>query len=154
MGDDGIGVRVVEKLKKRRLPENVDVMDGATLSFQLLNFFDEYDKIIIVDAVSFGKKPGKVYRFKLEELLEFKTGNVASVHDFDVFSVVKMVKTFSEVPEIVIFGVEAEYIGEGIGLSEAVAKAVPKVIKKILREVTLSRGRIRTLRRRQFPPAK
>ncbi len=156
MGDDGLGVRVVEELKKRRLPKNVDVVDGGTLSFQLLNFFDEYDKIIIVDAVSFGKKPGRVYRFRLEDILKFMDRRIASIHDFDVFSVVGIVRNFSDVPEVVVIGVEVQSIREGIGLSDAVETSIPKVVKKIMKEIgtTPSRGRTGRLRRRRFRAAR
>lgn len=156
MGDDGVGVRVVEELRKRRLPENVDVIDAGTLSFQLLNFFDEYERIIVVDAVNFGKKPGRIYRFGLEQLMKLKDDRITSIHDFDVFSVIGIIRNFSDVPEVVVIGVEVQSVRESIGLSDTVEASLHRVVKKIMREIriTLSKGKTGKLRKRRFRVAK
>ncbi|MFP3946925.1 MAG: hydrogenase maturation protease, partial [Archaeoglobaceae archaeon] len=63
LGDEGVGVRIVEELRKSDLPENVEVHDGATSGIALLNFLVDKDKVIIVDAVKGGEEPGTVYQF-------------------------------------------------------------------------------------------
>ncbi|WP_290901659.1 hydrogenase maturation protease, partial [Ferroglobus sp.] len=69
-GDDAIGIEIVKRLKKLKLPREVDVVEGGTLSFQLINFFDNYDKIVVVDAVKSGKKPGSVVRIEMKDFIE------------------------------------------------------------------------------------
>ena len=58
MGDEGVGVRVVEAIDPLSLPQGVDIVEGGTGGFQLLGLFDQYDRMIIVDASLDGKPPG------------------------------------------------------------------------------------------------
>ncbi len=44
MGDDGIGIHVVESLRKQKLPENVQVFDAETRAFDVLEYMDGSDK--------------------------------------------------------------------------------------------------------------
>ncbi len=151
MGDDGVGVRVVEELMKRRLPSNVDVLEGGTASFQLANFFTSYDAVIVVDAVRFGKKPGRIYRLSLDEAARRKA---TSIHDIDVFTAAKVLGSVFKLPPIIVVGVEVKEVREGCGLSPEVAIAVKKVVKKIRRFLTPSAGRRGRIRRRQVRPAR
>jgi hydrogenase maturation protease len=61
-GDDAFGVEVAHKLSQRPLPETVRVIDfgirGLDLMFALL---EDYDTLILVDAVRKGGSPGTLY---------------------------------------------------------------------------------------------
>ena len=50
MGDEGLGVHAAVRLQKENLPDRVDVVDGGTGGFHLLEYFETYDNIILVDA--------------------------------------------------------------------------------------------------------
>jgi hydrogenase maturation protease len=60
--DDGFGVAVAEELERRRLPDDVDLIEtgigGMTVVQQLM---DGYEALIIVDAVERGARPGTVW---------------------------------------------------------------------------------------------
>src|SRR6267378_249970 len=62
LGDDGFGVDVARRLARAPMPENVTVADygirGVHLAYQLL---DEFELVVIVDAVSRGGMPGTLY---------------------------------------------------------------------------------------------
>ena len=150
MGDDGVGVKVVEELRKVKLPCSVDILDGSTLSFQLINFFNEYGRIIIIDAVDFGKRPGRVFKLKIDDVLKKKDINVISSHDFDVFNLIKILKTVEDLPKITFIGIQVGKIEEGIKLSNEVVSAIPKVVKKILKGITPLVSRTERIRRRSY----
>jgi hydrogenase maturation protease len=135
--DEGIGVRVVEKLREIGLPENVEIHDGATLGLSLLNLLSGCKKAIIVDAVLGGGKPGDIYRFKLKDVLNInEKGNLLSMHDIDFVTAFRMGAEFLNLPDdIVVVGIEPATFEEGLELSEEVEKAVPEVIKLILEEI-------------------
>jgi len=42
MGDEGIGVHVMQEMAKINLPDYVDILDGGTGGFLLLNCFEAY----------------------------------------------------------------------------------------------------------------
>ena len=52
LGDDGIGVRVVEKIKEeiKNISEDIDVIIGETDYLYCLNQIDEDDTIVIIDS--------------------------------------------------------------------------------------------------------
>ncbi len=62
LGDDGFGVEVAQRLQRRRYPEGVQVVDfgirGLDLAYTLL---EEYDTLVLVDAVPRGGQPGTLY---------------------------------------------------------------------------------------------
>jgi Ni,Fe-hydrogenase maturation factor len=68
MGDDGIGVRVVEELKGRELPSGVALADGGTTGLALVGLMEEYQRVIAVDAADMGQPPGCVRKFAPSEV--------------------------------------------------------------------------------------
>ena len=44
MGDEGVGVHIVQKMEKMDLPDYVEVLDGGTGGFFLMNVFDPKNK--------------------------------------------------------------------------------------------------------------
>ncbi|AGK62201.1 hydrogenase maturation protease [Archaeoglobus sulfaticallidus PM70-1] len=134
--DEGVGVRVVEELRKLELPDYVEVYDGATLGIALLNLLSDSDKAVIVDAVFGGGKPGDIYRFSLYEILDTPLKNLISAHDIDFVTAFKMGKDLLNLPQnIVVVGIEPKTIEEGMELSDEVKKAIPKAIEIILEEI-------------------
>jgi len=146
MGDDGVGIKVVRELMSRRLPKGVDIIEGGTLSFQLVNFFTEYDLVIIIDAVNFGGKPGRIYKMMLADIPERRVG---SIHDLDVFTAYKILKMRFDLPPIIIIGVEVKRVQEFTELSPELLLATKKVVKKILKLITPSSGRRGRIRKRR-----
>ena len=134
LGDEGVGVRIIEELKKLELPEGVEVHDGATSGIAILNFLEGVDRAIIVDAVKGGGEPGTVYRFKIEEALE--NNEMISLHDIDFTLAYRVTRDIIDLPEdIVVIGVEPEKIENSLELSEKVSNAIPEVLNKILEEL-------------------
>ena len=137
--DEGVGVRVLEELKKLKLPENVDLFDGATLGLSILNFLENYDKVIVVDAVKGGKEPGTIYKFNLYDYIDDFSFplSLSSMHDFDFIYVIKKIgRDFYKLPEeIVVVGVEPEKVEAGLELTEKIRNTIPKVVETILEEI-------------------
>ncbi|NYT18825.1 MAG: hydrogenase maturation protease, partial [Methanosarcinales archaeon] len=66
MGDDGVGVRVVEALKKMEcgILEGADILDAGVCGLDILNLLEGVDKVIIVDSMvgSGSAKKGSILR--------------------------------------------------------------------------------------------
>ena len=50
MGDEAIGIHVARYLEQNFSWENVDVVDGGTGGFHLLDYFKRYPTVILIDA--------------------------------------------------------------------------------------------------------
>ncbi|MBO8181857.1 MAG: hydrogenase maturation protease [Archaeoglobus sp.] len=137
--DEGVGVRVAEELKNLDLPEDVEVIDGGTLGLSLLNFFESYEKVVIIDAVKGGKKPGTIYKFDLTEYLDNISYpfSLSSMHDIDfVYTMKQIGREFYKLPEkMIVIGIEPEEVEAGLELSDRLKKKIPEVVKLVLEEI-------------------
>ena len=136
LGDEGIGVRVVEELKGLDLPDGVAVVEGGTAGLGLVGLMEGYRRVIIVDAAEMGRPPGRVVRFTPSEA-RFKTvESLLSPHQIGLGEVLTLAKTLEIAPaEVVIIGVQPVRIEEGAGLSPEVEGAIPQIIRMVLDEL-------------------
>ncbi|HIE44370.1 MAG TPA: hydrogenase maturation protease [Candidatus Omnitrophica bacterium] len=133
--DEGIGSWVVQELKKRELPANVEVIDGGTLSLDVLLDGRDIQRLIIVDALKGGGDPGTVYRVPWRELLTAKTQPL-SLHQFDLLHILWLIKQMKiKCRDITIIGVEPREVEWGMGLSEDIQKKLPEIVGIVLKEV-------------------
>jgi len=135
--DEGIGCHVVHALEEISLPD-VQIMDGGTCP-DVVQFLEDTDKLVIVDAVRGGGMPGQIYRFHLEDVtLEQKP--FLSLHDMSLVDNLMLMKLRHSVGETVIIGVEPGEIGWGLELSPELQGKMPQIIDAILAELNYSKG--------------
>ncbi|MEJ5360841.1 MAG: HyaD/HybD family hydrogenase maturation endopeptidase [Spirochaetota bacterium] len=135
--DDGIGVHVVQYMQKNnvKLPDNVELLDGGTVGFNLIPYMIDFDKLIIVDALKVQDRPGSIYRFDGKHL-KAKTPNV-SLHEMGIAEVLKVLRVQGYSPEVEVIGIVPEDVASlDITLSPLVAESIPKVVDLILDSVT------------------
>jgi hydrogenase maturation protease len=131
MGDEGVGVHLIQALSELELPDNLEILDGGTGGFLLLNCFDSYDTIVFVDATMDAKEEGTISLIRPKFAADYPS--TLSVHDVGLKDMIEAVYLMENVPEIYLFTVSIDRIDPmSIGLSDKVKKAVPKLIVKIL----------------------
>ena len=136
MGDEGIGVRAVEELKRERLPEEVQLFDGGTAFHALVDELIEFDKLIIVDAVMGGEPPGTIYRLEFKELEGMSADMTLSLHDVGVMETLILEKLTRRIPEEIVFiGIEPERIEFSMELSPTMREKLPDLVEKVLDEI-------------------
>ena len=135
LGDEGVGVRVAEQLLTHSLPDEIEVIDGGTAGYELINFFEGKEKVIIVDAVKTNDTPGSVYKLDLSLVQEDETVQL-SLHQIGLKNVFKMASLMDLNPEVTLVGiVPKDYQDYNIGLSDEVEKAIPLAIETVLKEI-------------------
>ena len=133
--DEGIGCHVIHALEGILLPD-VKIIDGGTCP-DVLQFLEDTDKLIIVDAVEGGGTPGQIYRFHLEDItLEQKP--FLSLHDMRLVDNLMLMKFWHSVDETVVIGVEPKEINWGLELSPELQEKMPQIIDAILAELNTS----------------
>lgn len=131
MGDEGIGVHVIQEMAKQQLPEYVDILDGGTGGFLLLSCFEAYPIIIFVDATMDGKPAGTVSLIKPKFASDFPSA--LSVHDVGLKDMIEAVYLMDHVPDIHLFTVSIEELEPmTVELSNKVKESIPKIIENIL----------------------
>lgn len=139
-GDDGFGPRVIEYfLKHYRTPKNACMIDAGTsvrkILFNLLLSEKKPKKIIIIDSVDRGKKPGEIFELPIENLPANKTDDF-SMHQAPSSNLLKELRDLSGI-EIKLYACQTERIPEvvTIGLSKSLKASIPKICKKLLIEL-------------------
>jgi len=116
LGDEGVGVRVIEQLLTHPLPDEIEVIDCGTAGYELINFFEGKEKVIIVDAVKTNDTPGSVYKMDLSLVQEDETVQL-SLHQIGLKNVFKMASLMDLNPEVTLIGiVPKNYQDYNIGL--------------------------------------
>ena len=132
MGDEGIGVHVMQEMAPMKLPEYIDILDGGTGGFLLLNCFEAYQTIIFVDATMDGKPAGTISLIRPKFASDFPTA--LSVHDVGLKDMIEAVYLMEEKPDLHLFTISIEeLLPMTIELSPNVKKAIPKVIEQLLK---------------------
>lgn len=130
MGDEGIGVHVAEALLKRPLPAHVDVLDGGTGGFHLLEYFELYKTVILVDATLGDYPLGTIRLIKPKFAHDFP--KAMSTHDIGLKDMVGALQLLGTMPEIHLFVVSIESLQQqGIELTPEISGIVPKLLDEI-----------------------
>ncbi|MDR3693886.1 hydrogenase maturation protease [Mucilaginibacter sp.] len=137
MGDEGIGVHIASLLEKETLPAGVDVLDGGTGGFYLLEYFEIYQHVILVDATLDGNAPGTIRLIKPRFAADFPPA--MSTHDIGLKDLVSALQVLGKMPEIDLFVVSIESVQQqGIELTAKIASVVPDIINGIKRLLHLN----------------
>ena len=130
MGDEGIGVHIVQQMEKMDLPNYLDVLDGGTGGFLLLNYFDEYPYVIFVDATMDGKPVGTITLTEPKFASDFP--NALSVHDVGLKDMIEAVYLMEQVPKMYLITISINEIRPmTLELDPAVEASIPEAIAKI-----------------------
>lgn len=135
-GDDGLGVRVAELLAQERLPAGVVVEEAGLNGVDLVIKMEGWQRVILIDAVQMGAKPGTWRRLKPEEVQLMAEEQGLSLHEGGIASALELAQALGKLPgEIVIYGVEPEVLEVREGLSSSVQAAIPELTQHILEEI-------------------
>ncbi|MBI3137031.1 MAG: hydrogenase maturation protease [Sphingobacteriales bacterium] len=130
MGDEGLGVHAAQKLMSSGLPDYVDVVDGGTGGFHLLEYFEKYPRVILVDATLDGERAGTIRLIKPKFASDFPKS--MSTHDIGLRDMMSSLQLLDKIPEIYLFVVSIEYIQQqGVEMTEEVDAAMPGLLNQV-----------------------
>jgi len=133
--DEGIGVHLVQRLAGVMNNANVKILDAGTYPDFLSLIDDSTDKLIIVDAVKAGDKPGTIYRFNFDDV-DLDSAPPISLHEIGVLDSLIMMALFNKQPKsTVIIGIEPKTIDFGLDLSPEIENKLPEMIELVLKEI-------------------
>lgn len=132
MKDEGIGVHIVQLLEKNyTFDPEVEIIDGGTSGSELYGFFDKHDKMIIVDAVNFGKEAGFIGTIENDDILS-QLNTKLSMHNLGLTDVLSHVKLLDIEPsEICLVGIQPELIEYGMELSKTISDKMNRILEVI-----------------------
>ena len=136
LSDDGAGVHAAQRLAER-LPATsaVRIIDAGTLSFTLLGYLEEADRLIIFDAGDFGAHPGNVRCMECDTLDEFlaDTTRKRSVHEVGIADLLDMARLRQILPaQRALICIQAGDLGWGLEPSASVRAGIRRATDEAL----------------------
>lgn len=129
--DDGVGPIVLDRLRARGA-DGPCLLELGGEGAGLIEAWDGWDGVIVVDAMRSGRPPGTVV------CLDAADGDIpagtfrSSSHQFGLADAIAVARTLGRLPRSLrVVGVEGECFGFGEGLTPAVATAVEAVVAQV-----------------------
>lgn len=137
MGDEGVGVSVINELEKTALPASVELLDGGTGSFLLLEPMQAAEKVILIDATVDGAKTGTVRRLRPRYSKDYP--RTLTAHDIGLKDLLDTFYLLGDAPDVTLFAVSIPPLQDmNYGLSPELQSAVPHIARMVLDEVSSS----------------
>jgi len=138
-GDDGIGSRIIERLKIHpQLPERVTLMDASILRPEFLLCMNSFRRILIIDAAEIGRCAGEWIRIeiKADEASPHLFNKYFSCHGLYLRDMILMGLILDLWPAFVeLFAVQPAQYDWGADLSRQVRESVPLLCSEIIRRL-------------------
>ncbi len=137
MGDDGLGVYALDRVRSRALPGSVDTLEGGKSLIHALPDLTGYEKLILLDAVETDEDGVVVIRN-----LEFAgpPHNAISLHELGVEEALRLILfETGHLPEVVIIGVRPEKIAFGMELSVVTSARIDRLADTVMDEICRDR---------------
>ena len=135
LSDEGIGVHIAKELRTVDLPDNVEVIEGGTDGFGLINLIIEADRLIVIDCLKGGSEPGTLYKFDIKDAPGSPDMFKTSVHQISILEVINLSGLIGKTPVTTVIGVEPKSISTGMDLTPEIREKIPRVIELIKEEI-------------------
>jgi hydrogenase maturation protease len=138
LGDEGLGLHIIDKLSQIFMSSNVSIIDCGCDLFSVMSYINKPQKIIFIDAIRGGGKPGQIYRFDYSKLATVKD-EMQSGHQIGTIVVLRLLKSVYPVladSEITVIGIEPKTLELGNNLSQEVKERIADVTRLVIEEIS------------------
>jgi hydrogenase maturation protease len=136
LGDDGVGWKVAEEVKKQLPPDTPVDVDCLSLGgISLMEHLIDYEHAILIDAFALEEPIGSILILKLSELPNYSAFHTTSTHDTSLQNAIELGKSMgAKLPEdVTVVGIATKHVYDfSDELSPPVAEAVPQAVKFVL----------------------
>lgn len=106
--DEGVGVYAAEYLRRNfsfdSQSSTLEIIDGGTLGFRLMSYFQEYDHVILLDTVSIEDSVGSIFRLPSEALLGLGSYR-KTAHEVEIIEMLEICSMLEKIAEVIVIGI-------------------------------------------------
>lgn len=134
--DEGVGIYASKYLEKNyEFDGDLEIIEGGTLGFKLMTFFQEYDNVIILDTVSIEDKAGEIFRLPSDVLLGLGTYR-KTAHEVEIVEMLEICSVLDKHAEVTILGIIPKDIETvEIGLTTEIEDRFEELILQTVKEI-------------------
>jgi len=141
LGDDGVGVHVVERMKGMALPQDTEILDGGMATSDLLTYMKGRQKVIIIDAIKSSSPAGTIFKIPYQDMKDMKKGEhdgVCALHQITVIGMLQILESMGNMPDVLVIGIvpknDTEFSQQ---LSPEIEEKLPEIIALVLEELSI-----------------
>jgi hydrogenase maturation protease len=135
--DEGVGVYAAKYIEQNySFDKQIDIVDGGVLGFQLMNYYQDYDRVYIIDTITLkDEKPGSVYNLPAKELLGLGSYK-QTAHEVEIVEMLEICSLQEKMADVSILGVTPlDITSVDISLSDAIIKSFPLLIDATIDQI-------------------
>jgi len=134
--DEGVGVYAQKYLEQNYdFKDDVSLVDGGVLGFQLMTYYQDYNKVIILDTITMDDEVGSIYNLPGKELLGLGSYK-QTAHEVEIVEMLEICSLLEKMAEINIIGIiPHDILTVNIGLSETIKAKFDDFISTTLKEL-------------------
>ncbi|HMA75739.1 MAG TPA: hydrogenase maturation protease [Candidatus Krumholzibacteriaceae bacterium] len=119
MLDEGVGVRVVQEMRKSgNYPTGFEIDEVGASSFNIIHLVSSKNIAVLVDCAYMGEDPGVIRMFTPGEAESRKITTGLSLHEGDLIQAVRLMEHTGAMPKwLYFFGIEPVEVAPGDRLS-------------------------------------
>lgn len=132
--DEGIGVYAAKYLEENyTFLNDITIIDGGVLGFKLMTYYQEYDKVLILDTITMkNEEAGAIYNLPSNELLGLGSYK-QTAHEVEITQMLEICSLLGKMADVNIVGIVPKDIQTvRIGLSNEMIKSFDFFIKAAL----------------------
>ncbi len=133
--DEGAGVFAIRQLADMAAQhDDIELMDGGTLSFTLAGAIEDADNLIVIDTAQYDGEPGTTRIFIGEQMDEFIGSNrKCSVHEVSLIDLMAIALLAGQLPQQrALIGIQPQTIAWGDTPTVPVAAAIRQACSQAL----------------------
>lgn len=135
MGDDGVGLAVLERLRSEWDLPDVELVDGATWGLSLLPVIEDAERLVLVDAIAAHGAPGDLIELSRARLPIYLSRKL-SPHQVDLRDALAVAELRGRMPnEVVAIGVQPAVVDLGLELSPPVAAKLNALVHAVVKQL-------------------
>ena len=138
MGDEGVGVHVVNEVGKAAWPADVECLDGGPGSCRLREPMQRAAKVILIDACIDGAEAGEVRKLRPKYSKDYP--KTLTAHDIGLKDLLDAFYLMGEqAPDVTLFAISIPPLQDmQIGLSTRLNDAIPTIARLVQNEAELA----------------
>ena len=111
--DEGVGVFAQRFLEENyEMHPNITIVDGGVLGFKLMTYYQDYDKVLILDTITMhGEEPGTIYSIPAKELLGLGSYK-QNAHEVEIVEMLEICSLLDKMADVKIIGIVPQDIIE------------------------------------------
>ena len=134
LSDEGAGVHAIHYLEENAHSENLELLDGGTLSFTLAGPIEEADQLVVIDAAELGAEPGTVQSFIGDDMDHYLgSHNKRSVHEVGLIDLMTIARLTDRLPQKrALIGIQPDSVDWGERPTPLVEAAIPQACQQAI----------------------